>query len=69
MGVLAYFASTRPEARMQIAFVPAFSFSADAVSCCFNHLRLAIFILSVVAGLKRTSSLRHIGPPTWMATF
>jgi len=30
MGVLAYFASTRPEARMQIAFVPAFSFSADA---------------------------------------
>ena len=36
MGVLAYFASSRPEARMQIAFVPAFSFSADAVSCYFK---------------------------------
>lgn len=32
MGVLAYFCSQHPNALLQVAFVPGFTFTADSVS-------------------------------------
>lgn len=32
MGVLAYFCSQHPDALLQIAFIPGFTFTADSVS-------------------------------------
>ena len=32
MGVLAYFCSQHPDAQLQIALVPGFTFTADSVS-------------------------------------
>lgn len=37
MGVLAYFCSQQPNALLQVAFVPGFTFTADTVSFIFIH--------------------------------
>jgi hypothetical protein len=38
MGVVAYTASSSPEARLNLIFLPAFSFSADSVSYYLKYL-------------------------------
>lgn len=57
MGVLAYFCAQHPNALLQVAFVPGFTFTADSVSSLFfilGFLYIIFFLINFV-GFKSTA--------------